>query len=120
MGAGAAMGGAVLGGLLTAHRSSPSTRLLASFGVFFGATIVAVSLAPGKLLAIVFLVPMGAASISFIALAIRQRDARAAVIAAEATGPDEIVVVADQTSDVVPLPLPDPCVRVTSARRRTS
>jgi MFS family permease len=64
----AAMGaGAVVGGLFTAHRSSPSTRLLAIIGVFFGAMIVAVSLAPTKLLAIVLLVPMGAGSIAFIA-----------------------------------------------------
>jgi predicted MFS family arabinose efflux permease len=64
----AAMGaGAVLGGLFTAHRSSPSTRLLAVIGVFFGTLITAVSLAPTKLVAVILLVPMGAASISFIA-----------------------------------------------------
>jgi MFS family permease len=64
----AAMGaGAVVGGLVTAHRGSPSTRLLAVISLFFGAAIVAVSLAPTTLVAIVLLVPMGAASISFIA-----------------------------------------------------
>ena len=64
----AAMGaGAVVGGLFTAHRSNPSTRLLAIIGVFFGAMIVAVSLAPTELFAIVLLVPMGAGSIAFIA-----------------------------------------------------
>jgi MFS family permease len=64
----AAMGaGAVAGGLFTAHRSSPSTRLLAIIGLFFGAMIVAVSLAPTKLLAIVLLVPLGAGSIAFVA-----------------------------------------------------
>ena len=64
----AAMGGAPSsGGLFTAHRSNPSTRLLAVIGVFFGALITAVSLAPTKLVAIILLVPMGAASISFIA-----------------------------------------------------
>src|ERR1019366_5224684 len=64
----AAMGaGAVVGGLFTAHRSNPSTRLLAVIGVFFGAMIVAVALAPTKLMAIILLVPMGAASIAFIA-----------------------------------------------------
>jgi MFS family permease len=63
----AAMGsGAVVGGLFTAHRSSPSTRLLAIIGVFFGAMITAVALAPSRLTAIALLVPMGAASISFI------------------------------------------------------
>ena len=64
----AAMGaGAVLGGLFTAHRSNPSTRLLAVIGVCFGALILAVSLSPTKLAAIIVLVPMGAASIAFIA-----------------------------------------------------
>jgi len=64
----AAMGaGAVLGGLFTAHRSNPSTRLLAVIGVIFGALILAVSLSPTKLVAIILLVPMGAASIAFIA-----------------------------------------------------
>jgi predicted MFS family arabinose efflux permease len=64
----AAMGaGAVMGGLFTAHHSNPSTRLLAMIGVFFGVLITAVSLAPTKLVAIILLVPMGAASISFIA-----------------------------------------------------
>jgi MFS family permease len=63
----AAMGaGAVVGGLFTAHRSSPSTRMLAFIGVFFGAMIVSVALMPTKTLAILLLVPMGAASISFI------------------------------------------------------
>jgi MFS family permease len=64
----AAMGvGAVAGGLFTAHRSNPSTKLLAIIGVCFGAMLVAVSLAPTKLLAILFLVPMGAGSIAFVA-----------------------------------------------------
>ena len=174
----AAMGaGAVVGGLITAHRSRPSTRLLAFIGLFFGAAIVAVALAPTKLIAILLLVPMGAASISFIAtnnstlqlradpamrgrvmslnaiaflgstpigapllgyisdvsnprislvvggvatllasvplfyLAVRQRDARAAAAS------DEPVVVADETSNVVPLPLPDTSAE--PARRRT-
>jgi MFS family permease len=63
----AAMGaGAVVGGLFTAHRANPSTRLLAVIGVCFGILITAVSLAPTKWLAVALLVPMGAASISFI------------------------------------------------------
>jgi predicted MFS family arabinose efflux permease len=62
-----AMGaGAVVGGLVTAFRSRPSTRLLAGIGVAFGCAIVAVALAPSELLALVLLVPMGAASISFV------------------------------------------------------
>jgi MFS family permease len=187
----AAMGaGAVVGGLFTAHRSNPSTRLLAFIGVFFGLTIVAVALAPSKLTAIVLLVPMGAASISFIAtnnatlqlradpamrgrvmslnaiaflgstpigaplvgyisdvssprislvvggvatlvasvplffLATRQRDARAMATSdpgtLEARASDELVVVADETSNVVPLPLPETSTLTASARRRTS
>jgi predicted MFS family arabinose efflux permease len=59
--------GAVAGGLFTAHRSNPSTRLLAIIGVFFGSLILAVSVMPTRVAAIVLLVPMGAASISFIA-----------------------------------------------------
>ncbi len=63
----AAMGaGAVVGGLYTAHRSNPSTKMLAIIGIFFGLLITAVALAPSKLMAIILLVPMGAASISFI------------------------------------------------------
>jgi MFS family permease len=64
----AAMGaGAVAGGLFTAHRSSPSTRLLAFIGLCFGSFIVAVSLMPTRTAAIILLVPMGAGSIAFIA-----------------------------------------------------
>ncbi|HVB91795.1 MAG TPA: MFS transporter [Acidimicrobiales bacterium] len=64
----AAMGaGAVMGGLFTAHRSRPSTHLLAIIGLFFGGSILAVALMPTETAAIVLLVPMGAASISFIA-----------------------------------------------------
>jgi MFS family permease len=64
----AAMGaGAVVGGLITAHRSRPSQALLAFIGFCFGALILAVALAPSRTLAILFLVPMGAFSISFIA-----------------------------------------------------
>jgi MFS family permease len=174
----AAMGaGAVAGGLFTAHRSSPSTRLLAVIGVFFGTMIVAVALAPTTLVAIILLVPMGAASIAFIAtnnatlqlradpdmrgrvmslnaiaflgstpigapllgyisdisnprvslaiggvatlvasvplflLATRQLSTRAAAT-------EDVVVVADETSNVVPLPLGD--TSPATARRRTS
>ncbi|MGP0029691.1 MAG: MFS transporter [Acidimicrobiales bacterium] len=64
----AAMGaGAVAGGLFMAHRSRPSQKLLALIAVIFGALILAVALAPTRTVAIVLLVPMGAASISFIA-----------------------------------------------------
>jgi MFS family permease len=60
-------GGAVLGGLATAFRSRPSTKMLALIGIVFGAAILAVSLSPTPGVAIVLLVPMGAASISFVA-----------------------------------------------------
>jgi MFS family permease len=63
-----AMGaGAVLGGLTTAFHSQPSTRLLACIGLVFGATILAVAAAPSRVWAVALLVPMGAASISFVA-----------------------------------------------------
>jgi len=63
-----AMGaGAVLGGLATAFRSRPSTRLLSVIGVAFGATILAVAVSPTQAWALALLVPMGAASISFVA-----------------------------------------------------
>jgi len=63
-----AMGaGAVLGGLATAFRSQPTTRLLAVIGLVFGCAILAVALAPTEALALALLVPMGAASISFVA-----------------------------------------------------
>ena len=64
----AAMGaGAVAGGLLTAHRSAPTARLLAFIGVGFGLSILTVPLMPTAAAAVVFLVPMGAASIAFVA-----------------------------------------------------
>lgn len=65
-----AMGsGAVLGGLYIAHRSRPSPALLSVIGLLFGLLILAVALSPTELIAVLFLVPMGAASISFIATA---------------------------------------------------
>jgi MFS family permease len=63
-----AMGaGAVAGGLVTAFRSRPSTRLLAFIGVVFGIAMLAVALSPSQTVAIVLLVPMGATSIAFVA-----------------------------------------------------
>ncbi len=63
-----AMGaGAVVGGLLTAFRSRPSTRLLACIGLVFGVAILAVALSPTEGWALALLVVMGAASISFVA-----------------------------------------------------
>jgi MFS family permease len=63
-----AMGaGAVVGGLATAFRSRPSTRLLAVIGVVFGGFILALALSPSEAVALAMLVPMGAASIAFVA-----------------------------------------------------
>ena len=66
----AAMGaGAVVGGLLVAHRSRPSSGLLGLIGMAFGAMIALVGLLPTEALTIVALVPMGLCSIAFIATA---------------------------------------------------
>jgi MFS family permease len=63
----AAMGaGAVVGGLATAFRSRPSTRLLAGIGVVFGCAILGVALSPSRDIALVLLVLMGATSIAFV------------------------------------------------------
>ena len=65
-----AMGcGAVIGGLLVAHRSRPSTALLSRIGIFFGIMILAVAAAPSEAVALAALVFMGIGSISFIATA---------------------------------------------------
>jgi MFS family permease len=64
----AAMGaGAVVGGLYTAFRSRPSTRLLACIAVVFGGSILAVAVSPSALVATAMLFVMGAAAISFVA-----------------------------------------------------
>jgi MFS family permease len=66
----AAMGaGAIVGGLMVAHRSRPSVPLLGLIGLWFGLFIGAVAAAPNQTLAIVALVLMGVGSISFIATA---------------------------------------------------
>jgi len=65
-----AMGvGAVLGGLAVAHRSRPSARLLAALAAAFGLLIGLLSLAPDVVVGALLMVPLGAASISFIATA---------------------------------------------------
>jgi MFS family permease len=66
----AAMGaGAVVGGLVVAHRSKPSISALSIIGLAFGTLIAAVAISPDVPAALVLLVPMGAASIAFIATA---------------------------------------------------
>ena len=61
--------GAIVGGLLVAHRSRPSTSLLSLIGMAFGVMILAVAAAPSEALALAALVVMGVCSISFIATA---------------------------------------------------
>jgi len=61
--------GAVVGGLIAAHRSRPTPRLLQVLALVFGALLGAVALAPDLLTASMLIVVMGAASIGFIATA---------------------------------------------------
>ena len=61
--------GAVVGGLLAAHRARPTPRLLQVLALIFGALLGAVALAPTLATAAVLIVFMGAASIGFIATA---------------------------------------------------
>jgi MFS family permease len=66
----AAMGiGAVMGGLMVAHRSRPSTAMLSLIGLAFGVMLLVVSVAPTEAIALVALVFMGVCSISFISTA---------------------------------------------------
>ncbi len=65
-----AMGlGAIVGGLLVAHRSRPSTRLLGLIGLWFGAMMTLVALLPTEAATTAALVLMGVGSIAFIATA---------------------------------------------------
>ena len=61
--------GALSGSLFAASRRRPSYRLLGVVTPLFGAFIVAVALAPSLPLVVLLLVPMGAASVVFIATA---------------------------------------------------
>lgn len=61
--------GAVVGGLMVAHRSRPSAGLLGVIGLWFGAWIALVAAAPVEGLAMAALVPMGLGSIAFISTA---------------------------------------------------
>lgn len=66
----AAMGiGAVIGGLTVAHRSKPTVAMLAGLCLAFGILLLGVAVAPTEWVAIVLLVPMGAASIAFVSTA---------------------------------------------------
>jgi MFS family permease len=61
--------GAIVGGLLAAHRSHPTPRLLQVLALVFGGLLAAVALAPTLLAAGLLIAVMGAASIGFIATA---------------------------------------------------
>lgn len=61
--------GAVVGGLLAAHRARPTTKLLYGLALLFGALLAGVAFAPTLAVASVLIVLMGAASIGFIATA---------------------------------------------------
>ena len=66
----ASMGiGAVIGGLIVAHRSRPSTAMLSVIGLAFGVMLLLVAGAPTEVVAIIALVFMGVCSISFISTA---------------------------------------------------
>ena len=66
----AAMGvGAVVGGLLVAHRSRPTPGMLGLIGLWFGAMMVLVAVLPTKSATAAALVFMGMGSIAFIATA---------------------------------------------------
>lgn len=62
----AALGtGAVIGGLLVAHRARPSDRLLSVIGVGFGVMLVAVALSPTEGVALAALLGMGLCSLAY-------------------------------------------------------
>jgi MFS family permease len=61
--------GAVIGGLIAAHRARPTPRLLQVLALVFGGLLAAVALAPTLLAADLLIVLMGAASIGFVATA---------------------------------------------------
>jgi MFS family permease len=61
--------GAVAGGLIAAHRSRPTPRLLQVLALVFGGLLAAVALAPTIVVACLLIVLMGTASIGFIATA---------------------------------------------------
>jgi MFS family permease len=65
-----AMGsGAIVGGLMVAHRSRPSAALLSVIGLAFGVMLLVVASAPTEAVALAALVLMGVCSISFISTA---------------------------------------------------
>lgn len=66
----AAMGfGAVIGGLYVAHRSRPTVAMLTTLALVFGGFMTIAALAPSLPVAMVAMVPTGAASIAFVSTA---------------------------------------------------
>lgn len=66
----AAMGfGAVIGGLFVAHRSRPTVAMLTTLALVFGGFMTIAALAPSLPVAMVAMVPTGAASIAFVSTA---------------------------------------------------
>jgi MFS family permease len=61
--------GAVVGGLLAAHRARPTPKLIYGLALVFGTLLAGVAFAPTLLVASMLIVLMGAASIGFIATA---------------------------------------------------
>ncbi len=61
--------GAIIGGLLIAHRSRPTPKLLAGLALGFGLFMALTALAPSILLADIAMVPTGAFSIAFMSSA---------------------------------------------------
>jgi MFS family permease len=62
-----AMGlGAIIGGLVVAHRSRPTPALLAGLALGFGTSLTLTALAPSLLVAEIMMVPTGAFSIAFM------------------------------------------------------
>lgn len=62
-------GGAVIGGLVVAHRGKPTLHRLTSIGMVFGVLVAALALSPNLPSACVSIVPMGAFSVAFVATA---------------------------------------------------
>jgi len=62
-------GGAVIGGLVTAHRGRPDIHRLTGVGIAFGVLIATVALSPTLVVACVAIVFMGGLSIAFVATA---------------------------------------------------
>ncbi len=61
--------GAVIGGLAVAARNRPNIHRLTVVGMVFGTLIVCLAFSPSLVMALIVVVPMGAASIGFIATA---------------------------------------------------